>query len=223
MLQKPKSRRSLRSLGDVPGSVASGVSARTRSRTLPGPEGGPFNSPRNKGRRGFPSSPASLERAAGGSCVVRFHGSFRSCEPAPGPPVLPFSPSRSRVWVVEDVARTDLPQLRGGAERGDAAVPVALGQLRLRLQLQPHPVTRRQPRLGSDPAGPAPARAALRPPPPGGPTAVDVEMGPLWPGSQRKVQNWSSASLVPWLSPLFIEFLGGEGNLCFTKIESKIV
>lgn len=82
----------MRSLGDVPGSVASGVSARTRSRTLPGPEGGPFNSPRNKRRRGFPSSPASLERAAGGSCVVRFHGSFRSCEPAPGPPVLPFSP-----------------------------------------------------------------------------------------------------------------------------------
>lgn len=154
--------------------------------------------------RGAPASSASTGPFALAN-LPRAHLSFLS------------PPSRSRVWVVEDVARTDLPQLRGGAERGDAAVPVALGQLRLRLQLQPHPVTRRQPRLGSDPAGPAPARAALRPPPPGGPTAGDVEMGPLWPPSQRKVQNWSSASLVPWLSPLFIEFLGGGGESLFHK------
>lgn len=33
--------------------------------------------------------------------------------------------------------------------------------------------------------------------------------------SNWKVKNWSSASLIQWLSPLFIEFLWE--NICFTK------
>nr|KAF6422172.1 docking protein 6 [Rousettus aegyptiacus] len=53
-----------------------------------------------------------------------------------------FESGRSRVRLVEDGARADLPQLRRGAGRGDAAGPVAPGQLRLRLRLRPHPVTR---------------------------------------------------------------------------------
>lgn len=59
----------------------------------------------------------------------------------------------------------------------------------------------------------------LRPLPRGGPIAANIEMGRVWPQSQWKVKNRSSASWIPWLSPLFIDFLGG--NLCFTKIESK--
>lgn len=137
---KPGARgRSLRPLGNAPGSLAP---ARTPLRAVSVPRA----TVTHRGAAGTAFSDSRLlpARAAGASAP-------------PSAPVRPWAlpslprahlsslcvaPSRSRVRLVEDGARADLPQLRRGAGRGDAAGPVAPGQLRLRLRLRPHPVTR---------------------------------------------------------------------------------
>lgn len=130
---KPGARgRSLRPLGNAPGSLAP---ARTPLRAVSGPEGD-SNSSRSSRHRVFrfcplPAPPSAPARPWALPSLPRAHLSS-----------LCVAPSRSRVRLVEDGARADLPQLRRGAGRGDAAGPVAPGQLRLRLRLRPHPVTR---------------------------------------------------------------------------------
>lgn len=64
-----------------------------------------------------------------------------------------------------------------------------------------------------------PAWGPSRPLPRGGPIAGNIEMGWVYPRSQWKVKNWSSASLIPWLSPLFIEFLAGESMFYKNRIQ----
>lgn len=60
---------------------------------------------------------------------------------------------------------------------------------------------------------------SLHPLPPRRPIAVKVEMGRVSPQSQWKVKNWNSASLILWLSPLLIEFLGGKSMFYKNRIQ----
>lgn len=77
--------------------------------------------------------------------------------------LLPFSPSRSRVWFIKDVARTDLSQLHLRAERRDTAVLISVEQLWIQLQLQPHSMTHREPLLTRETVCPGPACRVIAP------------------------------------------------------------
>lgn len=134
-----------------------------------------FNSKRNKAPSCPRPAPVSLPGALLGGCVGRglvgllwvwVWAWVFSVYPAASLDVSertspPLPSRRPRVRFLEDVARTDVPQLRLGAERRDAG-SVPGRQLRVQLQLQPHPVTAGEP-PPPDTARPRPPRGPLPP------------------------------------------------------------